>query len=411
MWRHRDFMLLWGGQTASEAGSAITRYALPLTAVLAPLNATTLQMGLLSAAASLAFVLVALPAGVVVDRLPKRRLMIWCDTARFVVVGAVPLLYALDMLALWHLFVVAVLAGVCTVFFDVAYQSYLPALLTRAQLMDGNGKLGASQSLANVSGPVLGTGLVAWLGAAGAMVVDALSYLVSAISLGRIRTAEPTPEPAPPRPPGAAPAGREFVAGLTFVARHPILRRVVACTSVSNLFDAISAALMILFAVRVLQVSPALLGLLLAAGSVGGIAGGLLTGRLTRLIGSARLIWFSILVFGAVPALIPLAQPGWWVVLFVLGNAGYGFSAVAYNTAQVTYRQSVTPPELLGRVNAAVRWLVWGTLPLGAVLGGVLGSTLGIRPAMWIAVAGGWAAGLFVFFSPLRRMRDIPADA
>jgi len=409
LWGHRDFLLLWGGQTVSEAGSSITRFALPLAAVVAPLSASTFEIGLLSATASLAFLVVALPAGVVVDRLPRRQLMIWSDVARMVIIAAIPLAYALGVLRLWQLFAVALAAGVCTVFFDVAYQSYLPTLVDREQLAEGNGKLGATQSLANVSGPVLGSGLVALVGAAGALAVDVASYAVSLLSLSRIRTREPVREPA------AVPATRtdrraEFVAGLSYVVRHPILRKVVACTGVSNLFDAISAALMIVFAVRVLHVRPAAVGLLLAAGALGGILGGVLSGRLTRAIGSARLIWVSALVFGAVPVLLPLAQPGGWLVLFVLGNAGYGLSAVLYNTAQISYRQSVCPPELLGRVNAAVRWLVWGTLPVGGLLGGVLGATIGIRPAIWVAVLGAWAGGLFVFFSPLRHLRDIPAQ-
>jgi MFS family permease len=149
-------------------------------------------------------------------------------------------------------------------------------------------------------------------------------------------------------------------------------------------------------------------GLLVAVASLGGVVGGVLSGRLSRLIGSARIIWFSMLVLGLPQLLVPLAGPGWLVVLFAVGFAGFSFSAVVYNVAQVSYRQAICPPRLLGRMNAAVRWVVWGTLPLGGVLGGAFGTWLGVRATLWIAFAGSWAAGWWVYFSPLRGLRDIP---
>jgi len=413
LWRHRDFLLLWGGQTVSEMGSAITLLALPLTAVVV-LRASTLQVGLLTSAATAAFALIALPAGALVDRQAKRRLMIWCDAARLVIIGSVPVAAALGVLTLAQLYVVAATAGVCTVFFDVSYQSLLPVLVAKEDLVDGNGKLGATQSFAQVTGPGIGGGLVGLVGAAGAMTADAISYAVSVVSLLAIRARE---EPAPrnQQEPRTAPEHRpglraEIAEGLSFVLRHPILRKIVACTGTANLFGGMATALEFVFLIRVLHVRPADTGLLIAVASLGGVAGGVLSGRLAAAIGSARIIWFSMLVLGLPQLLIPLAEPGWRVAAFGVGMAAFAFAAVVYNVAQVSYRQSICPPRLLGRMNAAVRWVVWGTLPLGGVLGGTFGTLFGVRPTLWIGFAGSWAAGFWVFFSPLRHLRDVPRE-
>ena len=407
LWRHRDFMLLWTGQSVSELGSAVTIVALPLTAVVL-LGASTLQVGLLSAAGTLPFLLIALPAGLIVDRTAKRRLMICCDLARMLIIGSIPAAYALGVLTIAQLYAAALLAGVLTVFFDVAYQSYVPGLIGSEQLVDGNGKLGATQSFAQVAGPGLGGALFGFL-RAGAMSADAVSYGVSSASMLLIRAPEPE------RTTAAAAAGQatrlrtELLAGLAFVAGNRILRKVAACTGTANLFSAMIFAVEIIFMVRVLHVRPAYTGLLIAIGSVGGVIGGIVSGPLARRIGSARIIWVSILGFSALGVLLPLAEPGWRIVLIPAGLFGFAFASVLYNIAQLSFRQSICPPHLLGRMNAAIRWIVWGTLPLGSLLGGVLGSTLGVRPTIWIGVIGSWAAGFWVLFSPLRAMRDIPA--
>jgi len=406
LWRHRDFMLLWSGQTVSEMGSAVTQLALPLTAVVL-LNASTFEVGLLTSAETAAFALIALPAGAIVDRRTKRGIMLVCDVARALIIGSIPLAWALGVLTLAQLYVVALAAGVGTVFFDVSYQSYLPVLLRAEHLMDGNGKLGATQSFAQLAGPGLGGGLVGAVGAAGAMTADAVSYVVSVASLLGIRARE--------QPRAAAPGVRrslraEIAEGLKFVVRHPILRKVVACTGTSNLFSSMTMAVEIIFLVRVLHVRPAFVGVLFAIAAAGGVLGGIFAGRLARRIGSARIIWFSILVLG-LPGFLPaLAEPGWSVALFPIGFATFMFTGVVYNVAQVSYRQSVTPPHLMGRMNAAVRWIVWGTMPLGGLIGGALGTAIGIRPTLWIGFIGTWAAGFWVYFSPLRRMRDVPSQ-
>ncbi len=190
-----------------------------------------------------------------------------------------------------------------------------------------------------------------------------------------------------------------------------MLRKIAACTGTANLFGSMTVALEILFLVRVLGLKPADTGLLLSLGSLGGIVGGVLSGRLSRWIGSARIIWVSVGVFGLIPILMPLTERGPRLVLFPIALAGLTFTVVVYNIAQLSYRQLICPPDLLGRMNAAIRWIVWGTLPLGELIGGALGSTLGIRATLWIGVVGAWMAALWLFFSPLRKMRDIPEQA
>jgi len=408
LWRHRDFLLLWSGQSISEIGSSITNLALPLTAVIV-LKASAFQVGLLTAATYASFALIALPAGAIVDRIAKRRLLLVCDAARMIIIGSVPVVAAFGVLTLGQLYVVALLAGVCTVFFDVAYQSYLPSLIPVEQLNDGNGKLGATQAFAQAAGPGLGGALVGLIGAARAMSADAFSYLVSVTSLLLIRSRLDGPSVA--RRDGHILSGlrKDIAEGLQFVVRHPILRKVVACTGSSNFWSGASSAVMAIFMVRVLHLHPALIGLLYALGAVGGVIGGLFTGRFALWIGSARIVWVSSLLLIPFQALIPLAFPGWRVILVGIAEVGISFGVVLYNTAQLSYRQAITPQALLGRMNAAVRWIVWGTLPLGGLAGGALATAIGIRATLWCGVGGGLVAAMFVVFSPLRAMRDFPA--
>jgi MFS family permease len=401
-------------------GSAVTQLALPLTAVIL-LRATTFQVGLLTAATTLAFAVIALPAGALVDRRAKRGVMIACDAARLLIIVSVPVAWAAGALTMAQLYAVAITAGIGTVFFDVSYQSYVPSLLRREHLMDGNGRLGTTQAFAQLAGPGLGGGLVGAFGAAGAMTADAVSYAVSVASLlgirhRELRETEPLKKPeADDKEPAAddkvsRPTLRADIAeGLKFVIGHPILRKVVACTGTANLFMSAATAVEIIFLVRVLHVPPAYTGLVFAIAAAGGVAGGALSGRIARRVGSARVIWVSILVFDAPSVLAALAWPGWGVALVPAGIGFAFFGGVVYNVAQLSYRQSVCPPRLMGRMNAAVRWIVWGTMPLGGVIGGALGTAIGVRPTMAIGLIGSWAAGFWVYFSPLRRMRDIPS--
>ncbi len=403
LWRHRDFMLLWSGQTVSEVGSSVTVLALPLLAVIS-LDATTFQVGLLTACTSLAFLLVALPAGAWVDRWRRKPVLVWGDLGRVVLLGSIPVAKALGVLGLPQLYVVASLTGVLTVFFDVAYQSYLPALVDADELVDANGKIGASQSFAQVAGPALAGLLVAGLGAAYAVVVDAVSFLVSAGATSAIRRTEPTP---PPRPPGRR-LRDEIREGLAFVVRHPILKRIVGCTATANFFSSAYVAVEAVFLVRVLHARPGVIGLVFSLTAVGGLLGGVFAGRIADRVGSARAIWVSQVLTGPFALLAAFAFPGWGVALVAVAGFCTSLGAVVYNVGQVSYRQAICPADLMGRMNASVRFIVWGTMPLGGLAGGILGTVIGVRATVFVAGLGMWAAALWLVFSPLFGMRDIP---
>ncbi|WP_162930990.1 MFS transporter [Streptomyces sporangiiformans] len=321
-------------------------------------------------------------------------------------IGSVPLAYAAGALTLAQLYAVGLVSSVFSVFFSVAYQSYLPVLLDRDQLMDGNGKLAACRSVAQIAGPSMGAGLVTLLGAAGAMVADALSFAVSAGSLSAIRSREPR---RPRADTGRRPTLRSQIReGLAYVARDPILRNSVAFNGTANFFVIMVETLGPVFLIRTLHLQPGLVGLLLALGAVGGVAGGVSAQYLARKVGSARISWIAMTVLSLPGLLIPLAGPGWWVLLFGFGWISWTFASTVAGTSLTSYRQAVCPPDMIGRVSAAARWITWGTLPLGGLAGGALATALGVRTTLWIAVAGGCCAGLWLFFSPLRGLRDIP---
>ncbi|HEX3490618.1 MAG TPA: MFS transporter [Streptosporangiaceae bacterium] len=421
LWRHRDFLLLWGGQAISQVGSQVTILALPLVAIVA-LHASTLQIGLLSATTTSAYLLVSLPAGVAVDRMSKRTLMLASDAAQIVVIGSVPLAYAAGVLSLAQLYVVALATSVLEVFFLVSYTSYLPVLVPPDQLMDGNGKLAATQSMAQIAGPGLGALLVGVAGAALAMGSDALSFAASAACLVAIRRREPrTPRipriPRTPRTPRTRPAGgsaeprpgfrQEIGAGLSYVLREPVLRHAVAWNGSANFFVIMVETLGPLFLIRIVHLRPAYVGVLLALGAIGGVVAGVTAQPLIRRIGSARIAWMSMTVFALPGLLIPLAGPGWWVLLFAAGWISWTFSATLASIALTSYQQATCPPELRGRVSAAQRWINWGTLPLGGLAGGALGTTIGVHATLWLAVIGATASGLWLYLSPLRGQRDL----
>jgi MFS family permease len=413
LWRHRDFLLLWGGQAISQVGSQVTILALPLVAIVV-LHASTLQIGLLSATTTSAYLLVSLPAGVAADRMGKRTLMLASDAAQILVIGSVPLAYAAGVLSLAQLYVVALATSVLEVFFLVSYTSYLPVLVPPDQLMDGNGKLSTTQSLAQIAGPGLGALLVGVAGAALAMGSDALSFAASAACLLAIRRREPRTRPA--ESPAESPAGprprfrQEIGAGLSYVLREPVLRHAAAWNGSANFFVIMVETLGPLFLIRIVHLRPAYVGVLLALGAIGGVVAGVTARPLIRRIGSARIAWISMTVFALPGLLIPLAGPGWGihgVLLFAAGWISWTFSATLCSIALTSYQQATCPPGLRGRVSAAQRWINWGTLPLGGLAGGALGTAIGVHATLWLAVIGATASGLWLYFSPLRGQRDL----
>lgn len=402
---HPDFRRLWAGQTISQFGSAVSTVALPLVAVTL-LAASPLQVGLLTAAGTAGFLLVGLPSGAWVDRMRRRPLMIRMDLTRAAVLATVPAAWWLGVLSLPQLLLTALAVGVATVFFDVAYQSYLPSLVGTGQLVEGNGKLETSHALSEVAGRPLGGAMVQVLGAASAVLADVASYLVSALCLRRIRTVEP--EPVRAEHPDLR---REIGEGLRYVLGHPLLRPITACTGTANLFGGVTSAMTVLFLSRELDLSAGAIGLLLGAGGVGGVLGAVSSAWWIRGLGQARTIWLLPLLTWPLGVLQVLAGPGWGLAAFVVGAMALGYSVVVYNVAQVSFRQSICPERLLGRMNASIRFLVWGTMPLGGLLGGVLGQWIGIRSAFAVGLVGEVLAVLWVVASPLRTLRDLPAPA
>ena len=410
LYKHADFRRLWIGQTISETGSHVSLLAIPLVAVLV-LRANAFQVGLLGTFEYLPFLLVGLPAGVWVDRLPHRAVMIVADAGRCVALGSIPLVSALGHLVLFQLYVVGFLTGVLTVFFDVAYQSYLPSLIDRGRLVEGNSRLEFTRATTEIAGPGIGGVLVRLVGAPLAVTADALSYVASVIFLVRIRA-----RPAPPSREGRQSLWTELREGFGYVTRHRVLRSVAACTSWSNLVGNGAQAIIILFAVQELGLGPALIGLWFAVGSAGAPVGALLASRLVRRVGTGRAIIVSACAFSVawIPvAFAPRSNPLPFLIASGLLGSAFG---VSYNIIQVSMRQAITPHHLLGRMNATMRFFVWGTIPLGAFLGGVLGSVMGLRPAIIVFAFAYLLAPLPVLLAPVRRLRDVdslmpPSDA
>lgn len=401
--RHRDFRLLWAGQTISRVGTEISLLALPLIAIQI-LGATTFEVGSLTAVETLPFLLVGLPAGAWVDRMRRRRVLLVADIGRLVALGSIPVASALASVTLVQLFVVAFVTGVFTVFFDVAYQSYLPELVDHQQLVEGNAKLSASESTAHVVGPGVGGSLIGWVGASTAVVADALSYALSFLCLIAIRTPAEEPE----RGKNRTSLVTDIREGLRFVWRENRIRAVAFCTATSNLFSGVSAAVVLLLMTRVLGFSGGKIGLVFAVSGVGAIVGSVIAPWLSRRFGVGPAIVLSIAFGGVGPFLVAGATGSLAPAMLALGFGILGLSSVAYNVNQVSVRQAICPRRLQGRMNASVRFLVWGTLPVGGFLGGALGSVIGIRPTLWVAAVGQATAFLWLLPSPIPKMREMP---
>lgn len=406
LWRDRDFTLLWTAQSISLVGSQVTLMALPLTAILL-MQATPMQVGLLTAAGYLPFLVVGLPAGVWVDRMRRRPIMIIADVGRTLLLAAIPAAYALDVLQLWMLYPIAFFTGVMSLFFDVAHQSYLPSLVSREQLADGNAKLEISFSGSQLFGPGLGGVLVQILTAPFAILADAVSYLVSAVLIVMIRR----PEPPPATDDGtAAGLGEQIREGLRYVLGHKLLRPIALTTGIGNLFDlyGMVAAILTLYAVRDLGLSPAALGGVLAAANAGSLLAAAVNGRLVNRFGVGPVLAVSSVVPGLAVLMLPLATPTTAVPIMVISLGLAGFAIAIYNVNQITLRQTVTPDALQGRMNATIRFLIWGTLPIGTFLGGLLGGVIGLRPTLILAGIGSTVASLPLILSSIRSLRSVP---
>ena len=410
--RHPDFVRLWTAETISQFGTQVSALAIPFVAI-EILDASTFEVALLNVVDFLPFLLIGLPAGVWVDRLRRRPVMIAGDLGRALALATIPAAFVLGVLTVVQLYVVGFTVGVLTVFFDVAYQSYLPSVVARDQLQEGNAKLEISRAGAQVVGPGLAGVLIGLLRAPMAVALDALSFVGSALFLFLIRRPEPPPdrhhEDGQPRP-GMR---REMAEGLRYVLGHAYLKNIAACTAIANLFGTAAGAVILVYLVRELGMTAQGIGLAFSIGATGALLGALVANQVSSRLGVGR----TIIAFAAIsgPALLPLAlapvgtpTPVLVALVALFGFVG-GLSMVVYNVAQVSLRQAVTPTHMQGRMNATMRWFVWGTIPIGALLGGVLGSVLGVREAVLIGALGEIVAVLPVLFSPVRRIREMPA--
>lgn len=404
--RSRNFLNFWTGQTISQLGAQLGQLAFPVLAV-SILGATEFQVGALNAAGMAAFLVVGLPAGAWVDRWIKRRVMIIADLVRMAAMLLVPVLWWLHQLQIWHLYVVAAVVGVATVFFDVSYQSFVPILVPTKQVADANSKLDSTSQISRVGGPALGGFLLTLISAPLLFVGESLGYLASALFLHRTRDEEQPHAVADRRP-----LAVEIKEGLAFVAGHPLIRRIVTCTAGLNFFAAITITMLPVLILRDLDLGAAALGIIMSVGSVGGVLGALCTPWLARRIGEGTLIPLAAMTSTCSVVLIPVADLSdeKWISLAVLvvSDFCFNFAVLAYNIMQVSMRQRVCPPRLLGRMNASIRFIVFGVMPLSALISGVLGQWLGLLPTLWIGALGGFLAVAVVFFSPLRGMRKLP---
>jgi MFS family permease len=396
LWRHSDFMSLWGAETISQFGTQVTLLALPLVAIVT-LDESAFRVALLTTAEFLPFLLLTLPAGVWVDRLPRRPILILANLGRAAALLSVPVAHWLGLLTIWQLYGVGFAVGVGTVFFDLAYMSYLPRLVRRAELLEGNAKLEMSRSAAQIGGPGLGGVLVSVLTAPVAIFVDAASYLVSALLMGRIRTAE-----------AVAPRDErrslriELREGLGYVFRHPYQRGIVGAVAISNFFGQLVFAILLVFAVRELGLTAAAIGIILSLGSVGTLVAAVTARRVGDRLGVGRTVLVAAFLFGPGTLLIAVAPVDYAEVFIVAAIAIVGYGGTLFNVTMISLVQAITPDRILGRANASRRFVVWGVIPVGGVVAGVLAETIGLRETIVVGSLGGLLAVVPILASPIR---------
>ncbi|HEY8597629.1 MAG TPA: MFS transporter [Thermomicrobiales bacterium] len=403
LWRHPDFLKLWGGETAALFGLQVTNLALPLTAAVS-LGASALEMGILGAMQTAPSLVVGLFAGAWADRLRRRPILMATNLIRAVALATVPLAAYLGRLHLVQLYLVAFLTGCAGIFFMVAYQPYLATLVPRDDLIEGNSKLRLSEALAQIAGPSVGGALVQLISAPLTLIVSALAPLCSFLAIGRIRAGEPTPAPSAERRSIWAEIGE----GLRLIRDHAILRPLIGWDAASTFFDSMILALYLLYATRDLGLAPGILGGIMAVSGPVALVGTLLTGRIVRALGLGPTL-IAALTFAALgSALVPLAGGPLAVkiALLVAWRGLVGMTLAIYTINFYTLMQTVPPPRLQGRANATARVFIWGAMALGALAGGALGQWLGLRPTLILAAVGMLVAPLGLLLSPVRRLRN-----
>jgi MFS family permease len=407
IWRNRNFAHLWWAESVSQLGSQVSLLALPLVAITV-LHASTFAVGALTAVEFAPFVLFGLPAGAIVDRLPRRPILMLADLGRAVALATVPIAYGFGVLSYAQLLVVVFTTGSLTVFFDVAYMSILPALVERDQIVEGNARLEVSRSSAQLAGPAVGGLVVQAIGAASAVTADAVSFVGSALLIRGIRAPEAPGDRIDDGASRLRALGREIREGLRYVMGHRVLRMIAGCTATSNFFSSMTTAVFLLYAVRERHYSAGLVGAVFAIGNIGPLVAAVTSARITRVLRLGRAIWLGMLIAQLGTLLLGVAPTRHAFAYFAVAWFLFGFAGTVYNVAQVSLRQAITPHRLQGRMNASMRFMVWGTMPFGSLAGGALGTWIGLRPTLLVAGIGGMVAVPWVLARSVRELREIP---
>jgi MFS family permease len=406
--RNRNFQFLWAGQTISAIGDQMSGLALPVLAV-TMLAASEWQVGMMNAAGLSMFLLIGLPAGAWVDRWRKRRVMILADIVRMLAVLSVPIVYFTADLQMWYLILVAAIMSVANVFFDVAYQSVLPLMLPKDQMAKANSALETTMQTARIGGPAVVGFLLTIVKAPVLMFIDSFSFLVSLFAISRIKI----DESAVPKK-DRKPLKTEIVEGVRFVAKHPIISRITLSTSVYNFFSTGIHTLSPILVLRTMDVSPALYGVTFTIGAVAGLAGAVSAAKIGERLGQGNTVIAAMVLSGVAAFGFPIAamigNASALPIVFV-SEALIAFCGLVYNITQVSARQALCPEHLLGRMNASIRFFVWGVMPISALAAGAFASGFGMVPVMLVGAIGAMTASWFVFASPLRGMKNIVAEA
>ena len=406
LWTEERFLWLWGAQAISMMGSEVSRLALPLVAILT-LDASPFEVGILAAASTIPYPVLGLFAGVAADRFDRRPILISADLGRAALLALVPLLWWASWLSIPALVAVALMSGALSVFFDITAQAFLPEVVGRERLVEANSKFALSGAAVRLVGPGVSGGIVQLLAAPIAVGVDALSFLISG---AMIRRTAPGASPSAVRQPEKS-IRDDIREGVRYVWRHPVLRPIASSTATFNFSVGVFTAVFILFATSELEVSPARLGIVFGAGGLGVLVGSRIARRASERFGPGLTITASLLVAAiglATMALAPATAAA--VAILVAGQAVYSLGTVTYDITQVSLRQQVTPDRLLGRMNATIRIAVWGTLPVGSLVGGLLGEVIGLRATLLVAAVIGMLAIGWVMNAGLPRIGALSAD-
>ncbi|MFI0186168.1 MFS transporter [Streptomyces sp. NPDC017086] len=406
LWRHRSFLLLWSGETVSQTGAQISLVAVPLTAISA-LHAGPTEVSFLTALQYAPVLLITLFAGAWLDRHRRRPVLVATNLVRFLLIALIPVSYLTDSLSLGLLYLVTFVIGLLTAVSDVAYLVYLNSLVSREQLIEANAKLEGAYSIAQIGGPGLGGVLVQVVTAPVALLANAGTYLLAALTFLGIRAPETVAEAERERPR----LRTEIADGLRAIFGHRVLRLLAVQSAAYNLFEQIVLTLYLLFGVRELRLSAGELGVILTTASVGGLGGALLAGRAAKALGIGRCIVGSMVVAAAGLVVVPFApaRPAVAIPLLIGGFVVYGFGLGIFNVHSLTVRIALAPAGLLGRITATFRLMIYATIPVGALLAGALGNLAGIRTAITLGAVPLLGLSVLFWFSAVRHA-EIPAD-